>query len=146
MVAKVKYLLVIGFFFLIPVCTPSDNVDLSKPYLSSSSASEELCDIFIGIRSATVESGGNLDTAEAWEKRIVWTEKILQAAPQDYKENATVYLQLVKDREKLVAEYNYVQVLELPNEVRRSFISEHMDNQLISNILIDYATSNCFDE
>ena len=146
MFAKVKYLLAIGFLFLIPACAPSDNVDLSKSYLSSSSPSEELCDIFIGIRNTTAESGGNLDTAEAWEKRIVWTEKILQAAPQDYKENAKVYLQLVKDREKLVAEYNYVQVLELPNEVRRSFISERMDDQLISNILIDYATSNCFDE
>jgi hypothetical protein len=57
-----------------------------------------------------------------------------------------VYLQLVKDREKSVAAYNYVQVLELRNEVRRSFISEHMYEQLISNILIVHATSNCFDE
>ena len=121
------------------------NDDSSKSYLSSSPPSEEFCNIFIGIRNTTAESGGNLDTAEAWEKRIVWTEQILQAAPQDYKENATVYLQLVKDREKLVAEYNYVPVLELPNEVRRSFISEHMNAQLISNILIEYATSNCFD-
>ena len=70
----------------------------------------------------------------------------MQAAPQDYKETAKVYLQLVKDREKLVTAYNYVQVLELPSEVRTAFISEHMDEQLTSNRLIEYATSNCFDE
>ena len=56
MFAKVKYLLAIGLLFLIPACAPSDNVDLSKSYLSSSSPSEELCDIFIGIRNTTAES------------------------------------------------------------------------------------------
>ena len=106
----------------------------------------ELCNIFIGIRKATDESGGNLNSFEDWEKRIVWTEKILQAAPQDYQEEAEVYLQLVIDREELVAAYNYARVNELPNEVRASFISEHIDQQLISNKLIEYATSNCFDE
>jgi len=79
-------------------------------------------------------------------KRIVWTEKILQDPTGNCKETAKVYPQFVKDREKLDAAYNYVRVLELPNEVRTSFISEHMDAQLTSNRLIEYAASNCFDE
>ena len=48
--------------------------------------------------------------------------------------------------QKRVAIYDYVQVNELPNEIRTSFISEHRDEQLISNKLIEYVTSNCFDE
>ncbi len=45
---------------------------------------------------------------------------------------------------ELVATYNYAQVNELPNEVRASFISEHMNERLISNRLIEFATSSCF--
>jgi hypothetical protein len=147
-----QLLLVIGILVLTLGCSvetaeklnSQESIESALAQTNTNQDISELCNVFVGIRNTIDESGGDLNSAEDWGRRIIWTGLLLQAAPQDYKEEAAVYLQLVKDRAEFLAGYNYVQINELPMEVRTSFISEHMDEQLISNRLIAYATSNCF--
>jgi hypothetical protein len=123
-------------------------IESSKPLHAEVVANEnisELCNVFIGIRNETAESGVNLDSAENWQKRILWTENILQAAPKRFENAAKIYLQLVQDRENLVSQYDYVNVRQLPSDIRMKFIQEHQKSQLISNTLIEFATQNCFE-
>ncbi len=100
---------------------------------------ETLCDVFNGIQS----NNADLSTAEGWEMRINLTEQLVSVAPEDLQDEAAIYLQLVKDRADLVAEYGYVSVQELPADVRNDFISANYENQQESNELIDYAHSVC---
>ena len=104
---------------------------------------EKLCKVFSGIREATAESGGVLSSKSDWDRRIAWTEQILAAAPPDFVDEAEIYLQLVKDRAALVAEHGYIDNRSLPQDARNEFIAEHKDEQLVSNRLIEFATSSC---
>lgn len=108
----------------------------------TSAGLDEYCALWVDIRAATANS--TLDSAEAWQQRIAWTEEIARLAPDEYQEQAQVYLTLVLAREQLVSEYGYVAVQELPADVRTAFISDHSADQQISNELIEFSTSTCF--
>ena len=105
----------------------------------------EYCLLWKGIRNEIDESGGSLQSAEEWTRRIAWTEQILDLAPVEYREAAETYLGLVKARAELLAQYDYVGVRDLPSYIRTDFIEEHFQEQQISNVLIDFSTTTCLD-
>ena len=105
----------------------------------------EYCLLWKGIRNEIDESGGSLQSAEEWTRRIAWTEQILDLAPVEYREMAATYLGLVKARAELLAQYDYVGVRDLPSDIRTDFIEEHFQEQQISNVLIDFSTTTCLD-
>ena len=105
----------------------------------------EYCLLWKGIRNEIDESGGSLQSAEEWTRRIAWTEQILDLAPVEYREMAATYLGLVKARAELLAQYDYVGVRDLPSHIRTDFIEEHFQEQQISNVLIDFSTTTCLD-
>ena len=105
----------------------------------------EYCLLWKGIRNEIDESGGSLQSAEEWTRRIAWTEQILDLAPAEYREAAETYLGLVKARAELLAQYDYVGVRDLPSDIRTDFIEERFQEQQISNVLIDFSTTTCLD-
>jgi hypothetical protein len=102
---------------------------------------DEYCALFSDIQASTSDSA--LDSEAGWQQRVAWTEEMARLAPEEYLDQAQVYLALVVAREQLVSEYGYVSVQELPADVRSAFISDHSAEQQISNELIDFSTSTC---
>jgi len=106
----------------------------------------EYCLLWKGIRNEIDESGGSLQSAKEWVRRISWTEQILDLAPVEYREAAATYLDLVKARSELLAQYDFVEIRDLPSDIRTEFIAEHFQEQQISNVLIDFSTTTCLDD
>jgi hypothetical protein len=102
---------------------------------------DEYCALFSDIQASTSDSA--LDSEAGWQQRVAWTEEMARLAPEEYQDQAQVYLTLVLAREQLVSEYGYVSVQELPADVRSAFISDHSAEQEISNELIAFSTSTC---
>lgn len=108
--------------------------------------STELCRIFGEIGANRGGRGTQFDramTAEGWERRIETTAEIVAAAPAEWRDEAEVYLDLVKDRAELARENGYVSVNELPADVRDAFIAEHREEQAEANELIAYMGREC---
>ena len=101
------------------------------------SDSTALCAIF----NQLVASGAGPDaqfrasTPEGWERRIATTGQIVESAPAEWRDEAEVYLQMVKDRARLASEHGYVGVNDLPPDVRNDFISSHraMQAEVVSS-------------
>jgi hypothetical protein len=106
----------------------------------------EYCLLWKGIRNEIDESGGSLQSAEEWARRISWTKQILDLAPVEYREAAATYLDLVKARAELLAQYDFAGIRDLPSDIRTNFIAEHFQKQQISNVLIDFSTTTCLDD
>jgi hypothetical protein len=106
----------------------------------------EYCLLWKGIRNEIDESGGSLQSAEEWARRISWTKQILDLAPVEYREAAATYLDLVKARAELLAQYDFAGIRDLPSDIRTAFIAEHFQKQQISNVLIDFSTTTCLDD
>ena len=102
---------------------------------------DEYCALFSDIQASTSDSA--LASEAGWQQRVAWTEEMARLAPEEYQDQAQVYLALVVAREELVSEYGYVSVQELPADVRTAFISDHSADQQISNELIEFSTSTC---
>jgi len=75
--------------------------------------------------------------------RIETTAEIVDAAPAEWRDEAETYLQMVKDRAELAASNGYVDVADLPADVRDAFIADHRDEQAEVNELIAYMGAEC---
>ena len=112
---------------------------------AAASDTAELCSIFgdLAASGAGRDAQANPSTAEGWERRIATTQEIADAAPQEWKDEAETYVQMVKDRAQLAADNGYVAVDDLPADVREAFIAEHRDMQAQVNDLIAFMGSEC---
>jgi hypothetical protein len=110
-----------------------------------SSDSSALCATFDDLVASGAGPGAQFEasTAEGWAQRIDTNEKIVDAAPPGWKDEAETYLQMVKDRAELAAEHGYVGVDDLPADVRNAFISSHREMQAQVNRLIAHMGSEC---
>lgn len=79
-------------------------------------------------------------TPAQWEQKIETTAKIVDVAPVDYKDEAEVYLELVKARSELAAAHDYGVI---PTDARTAFMAEHAGLQQESNRLIAYVKETC---
>ena len=135
-------------FVLILGCSSNDNDDSIQSTVSPIIQQPEpltFCQVFLGIQKATEESGGELSSEADWRHRISWTQQLYDTAPMEYKDEALIYLELVKDRAELLAKYNYQPLPNIPAEARTAFISDHIDEQQVANKLIAYAKSSCME-
>ena len=68
---------------------------------------------------------------------------MVEAAPAEWRDEAEVYLQMVKDRAQLAAAHGYVGVNDLPADVRTAFINSHRAMQSEVDELIAYMAGEC---
>ena len=125
-------------------CSSNDNP--TQPIVNPITQQPEpltFCQVFLGIQQSTEESGGRLSSEADWKRRIAWTQQLYDTAPMEHKDEALIYLELVKSRAQLLAKYNYQPLPNIPEEVRTAFIADHIDEQQIANKLIAYAKSSC---
>jgi hypothetical protein len=130
----------------------------TTPKITSSGAADDttaMCAVFQGIAARAAEQGGQPNggptgagpeqpTTEAgWAERVERTAQLVETAPDDYRDEAETYLQLVKDRAQLAADNGYALVEDLPADVRNAFIADHRDEQLQANALIAFAKEEC---
>ena len=112
---------------------------------SAASDSTSICAIFSQIAA----NGGGPDaqfaasTPDGWARRIALTGEIVNAAPPEWRDEAQTYLQMVKDRAQLAADYGYVGVNDLPADVRTAFIFSHRAMQAEVDELIAYMKGEC---
>lgn len=108
--------------------------------------SQDICAIFGELAANRDDRGGGTATptsAEGWAMRIETTAEIVGAAPAEWRDEAETYLQMVKDRAELAASNGYVDVADLPVDVRDAFIADHRDEQAEVNELIAYMGAEC---
>jgi hypothetical protein len=125
---------------------------------TSSGATDDttaMCAVFQGIADRAAEQGGQPNggptgagpeqpTTEAgWAERVERTAQLVESVPDDYRDEAETYLQLVKDRAELAADNGYALVEDLPDDVRTAFIADHRDEQEQANALIAFAKEEC---
>ncbi len=132
--------IIAGGLYLATATDKSTNSTQPSP---GSSAAADFCAIFADIEKQTSDPDAALDSAEDWQERINWTQRLVAVAPERLREQGSIYLQIVKDRAELMAKYDYVSVQGLPRDISTQFIADHKDAQLRANELIDYATTNC---
>ena len=92
-------------FVLILGCSSNDNDDSIQSTVSPIIQQPEpltFCQVFLGIQKATEKSGGELSSEADWRRRISWTQQLYDTAPMEYKDEALIYLELVKDRAELI--------------------------------------------
>ena len=108
--------------------------------------SKEYCMVWARIQEWTNhDDGNNLRTKEGWDKRIQLTQNLVLSIPVQYQEIGFLYLEIVRDRADLLSEFNYMPLIELPYNIRQSFIQEHFDDQQEANKLINFVQSDCGD-
>ena len=107
--------------------------------------STALCAIFRELAASGAGPGAQFEasTPDGWERRIATNQRIVDAAPAEWRDEAETYLQMVKDRALLAAENGYVGVNELPADVRDAFIDSHRVMQAAVNELIAFMGSEC---
>ena len=127
----------------------------SNPAKKKTDDTTAMCAVFQGIADRAAATGGQPSsgpggggpaqptTKEGWDERIKQTAKIVDTVPADYRDEATTYLQLVKDRAQLAADNGYALVADLPGDVRNAFIRDHAAAQQQANKLIAFAKSTC---
>jgi hypothetical protein len=128
----------------------SGGSEQGSPGVSSTSPTaatdaSDLCTIFgdLAASGAGRDAQASPSTPVGWEQRIETTQAIADAAPEEWKDEAETYVQMVKDRAQLAADNGYVAVDALPAEVREAFIAEHRDEQAEVNELIAFMGSEC---
>jgi hypothetical protein len=112
---------------------------------ATSADTSDLCSLFgdLAASGAGRDAQASPSTAEGWEQRIETTQAIADAAPEEWKDEAETYVQMVKDRAQLAADNGYVAVDDLPADVREAFIAEHRGQQAEVNELIAFMGSEC---
>ncbi len=112
---------------------------------AAASDSTAICAIFNQLAAGGAGPGAQFQasTPEGWERRIVTTGQIVEAAPAEWRDEAETYLQMVKDRAQLAADNGYVGVNDLPADVRDAFISSHRAMQAEVDELIGYMNAEC---
>tara|TARA_B110000116_G_C16755561_1_gene545620 strand:- start:846 stop:1052 length:207 start_codon:yes stop_codon:yes gene_type:complete len=68
---------------------------------------------------------------------------LVKSLPINWKDIGNKYLDIVLARIKLLSDYEYISVMNLPLEVRRSFIYKHFANQQEANKLISFLKNDC---
>lgn len=111
----------------------------STPAPESTNGVEGFCAEFKSVSNLDL----NLSSQQAWEARLAATERVTRNAPSEVAVEAKVYLQMVKDRVALVADYGYVSVPELPPKVRNEFIAAQQDSKTQADTFIQFAKETC---
>ena len=107
--------------------------------------STAICAVFGELAASGAGAGAQFEasTPDGWERRIATNQRIVDAAPAEWRDEAEIYLQMVKDRAQLAAENGYVGVDELPADVRDGFIDSHRAMQAEVNELIAFMGAAC---
>jgi hypothetical protein len=125
--------------------TESTTTTTTSTSTTSPSDSTELCRIFQRLAAGGAGPNGQNEasTADGWAARIETTEDMAKAAPAEWKDEAEIYVQMVKDRAQLASENAYVGVNDLPADVRTAFISSHREMQAQVDRLIAFMKQQC---
>ena len=133
-------------------CGGTDAQDvLSTP----STSRTEYCDDWVATVSSvqgatteefddrTAEMYPSATDAKDWADRIEVVERMVSNLPPEWSSHGVGYLELVRDRADLLAEYGYPSVQQLPTEVRERFIDEHIEDQRRAIELIGFLRTSC---
>ena len=117
----------------------------TAPTTTTVADSTALCAIFGELAASGAGPGAQFEasTPDGWERRIATNQRIVDAAPAEWRDEAETYLQMVKDRAQLAAENGYVGVNELPADVREGFIASHRVMQSEVNELVAFMGAEC---
>jgi hypothetical protein len=121
---------------------------------ASSVEGNGLCDVFGALAAQREAKGAGEvrpgsteavpDGPEGWAQRIATTEQLAAVAPEELRDDAQTYVELVEARAALFEAHGYPSSLdEIPADATQSFIRDHADEQRAANRFIASASEEC---
>jgi hypothetical protein len=70
-----------------------------------------------------------MNSKSDWDKKTELIERLVSKLPDEWKQTGSIYLNIVKARVELLAQYDYLSPQELPNVVLKTFIDNYYEDQ-----------------
>jgi|TARA_B110000914_G_C15466892_1_gene448707 hypothetical protein len=74
-------------------------------------------------------NSSEMNSKSDWDKKTELIERLVSKLPDEWKQTGSIYLNIVKARVELLAQYDYLSPQELPNVVLKTFIDNYYEDQ-----------------